>query len=101
MRDALLAGWRVRLCDHADQVIHVTHASQARRIADQRVCHWNRKVESKARVARMKAALRRSGTRKRRSLALVVSTTTTAAATARSLAVNQRRDRPSDGAFRL
>ena len=40
-------------------------------------------------MARMKAALNKSGTRNRRSLALLVSTSTTAPASARSLAASQ------------
>ena len=56
--------------------------------------YWNRNVESSASVARMKAALSRSGTRNRRSLALVVSTSTTAPARTSSLATNHSSDSP-------
>src|SRR5437867_1593222 len=62
--------------------------------------YWKRKVESSASVARMKAALNKSGTRNRRSLALVVSTSTTAPARASSLATNQKSDRPKEAAVK-
>src|ERR1043166_8389192 len=60
--------------------------------------HGKRNVDSKARVARMKAALSKSGTRNRRSLALLVSTRTTAPARTSSLAINQSSDRPREAA---
>src|SRR5258707_10280999 len=55
----------------------------------------NRKVETSASVARTKAALRKSGTRNRRSFALVVSTNTTAPASTMSLAAKTSRPRPN------
>src|SRR5262249_55646440 len=57
--------------------------------------HANRKVDSNASVASTKAALNRSGTRNRRSLALHVSTSTTSAASTSNFTPKATTLRPS------